>query len=178
MQRRLFALLAVAACDGSTDSTAPQDVVSVTAVQAAAVPLPMKGTYEVWGRFADPPSGCAGSGARHAGGGVETHTGRYTITTHDCITGPDFTGSFRKTNANGDVILGTYNGTTELLQPPPVIVVAVTGTLTFTGGTGRFSSIQGTQTMKGRQTIDLTPAEPTIHTVLDLDGSITLSRPD
>ncbi|MGH7630144.1 MAG: hypothetical protein ACREOF_12350 [Gemmatimonadales bacterium] len=52
------------------------------------------------------------------------------------------------------------------------------GTLTFTGGTGRFAGAGGTQTMNGRQTIDFTQGAPTIHTVLDLRGTITRRNPD
>src|SRR5688500_10962900 len=135
MYRRLFVLVAIAACGGSSDLTAPDAGGSPLAPEPVARSVPMKGTYEAWGAFAAPPSGCAGLGSQHAGGGVESHTGRYSITTQDCVVGADFTGTFIKTAANGDLLVGSYAGTTEVLQPPPVLVLAVSGTLTFTGGT-------------------------------------------
>ena len=143
---------------------------------SADVSLPMKGTYVADGAFV-PAGDCAGLASAHSGGGVETHTGRYTITTLDCILGADFTGEFTKVAANGDLMIGTYTGTTTVLQPPPSLVLAVEGTLVFTGGTGRFEGVSGSQTLSGRQTIDFTNIDPAIHTELALDGSISLPRP-
>jgi hypothetical protein len=176
MYRRLLVLVAIAACGGSSDLLAPHSGSATPVPGPTARSVPMKGTYEAWGAFAAPPSGCAGLGTQHAGGGVETHTGRYSITTQDCVVGADFTGTFTKTAANGDQLLGGYAGTTEVLQPPPVLVLAVSGTLRFTGGTGRFTGAGGTQQMTGRQTIDFTGAAPAIHTVLELAGDLTIPR--
>jgi hypothetical protein len=174
MTSRLFVVLLLGACSDSPNLTDPTDATPI-GMTSAEVPLPTKGTYDVWGSFTDAPANCAGAGARHAGGGVETHTGRYTITTHDCIIGADFTGSFIKVAANGDELTGTYAGTTEVLEPPPFLVLAVTGTISFTGGTGRFAGATGTQAMFGRQTIDFTASSPVIHTVLKLtDGTLVL----
>ena len=157
-------------CDGE-HPTAPLPL------QAAISTLPMKGTYVATGTFVE-PGACPGMAAAHSGGGVETHTGRYTITTLDCIVGPDFTGTFTKVAANGDLMFGEYRGTTTVLRPPPVLELTVAGTLVFTGGTGRFTGVSGSQTLSGRQTIDFTGTVPAIRTELELDGEIAVPHPN
>jgi hypothetical protein len=52
----------------------------------------------------------------------------------------------------------------------------VTGTLSFTGGTGHFDGASGTQTMEASQSIDVSQATLPVHTELDLHGTISLAH--
>jgi hypothetical protein len=79
---------------------------------------------------------------------------------------------------------GTYESHGGLLPPAadssstsPLLVLEISGTLTFTGGTGRFTGAIGTENMHGRQSIDVSQADLPAHTVLDLEGTITLTYP-
>ncbi len=178
----LGALLAFPACDTPTaaDFGVGADGTPVPATLAKAVELPMRGRFVADGSLV-PQADCPGLRLVSQGGGTETHTGRYTITTIDCVIGNGFTGSFTKVAADGDLLFGTYAGSTEVLEAPSasssLLVLRVTGTLNFTGGTGRFDGASGTETMEGRQSIDVSQAVLPAHTVLDLEGTITVVRP-
>jgi len=83
-------------------------------------------------------------------------------------------GTFIKTAANGDLIFGTYSGSSTVIQPPaPIGIFSVTGTLSFTGGTGRFAGATGTATMNGSLRGDFSqPGVPT-EVALVMIGSIS-----
>ncbi len=83
-------------------------------------------------------------------------------------------GTFVKTAANGDQLFGTYAGTTSVIQPPtPIGVFEMTGTLTFTGGTGRFTGAAGTTTMSGIEQADFSQTPITIQDELTMVGEIS-----
>jgi hypothetical protein len=144
--------------------------------------VPMKGTYEGTGLFTAPPAECGGFYSVFNGLGRESHTGRYTLELATCTVPVDainssFTGEFTKTTANGDLLFGVYDGATELTQAPgadsPIGVFAISGTITFTGGTGRFEGAGGTQSMTGTQWTDFSrPGFPS-RMILEFDGTIS-----
>jgi hypothetical protein len=113
-----------------------------------------------------------------AGGGTATHVGKYTIVNSHCVhpsTGALTGGRFVKTAANGDRISGTYTGNSTVIQPPPIAIFRITGTINFTGGTGRFSGATGTGTMNGSLQADFSqPGVPAPADVtLEMIGSIS-----
>ena len=84
------------------------------------------------------------------GTGTATHLGRYTLDGSEVInlaTLEVTDGSFTITAANGDTILGTYEGTAAGTSDPLVITYHVTGPVT--GGTGRFQGAHGELTWDG-----------------------------
>jgi hypothetical protein len=114
--------------------------------------------------------------------GQESHTGRYTLNHSTCTVPVDatnsaFTGEFTKTTANGDLSFGTYEGTTQLIEAPgpssAVGVFAIIGTITFTGGTGRFEGASGSQEMEGTQWTDFSQAGFASRMVLEFNGTIS-----
>ena len=112
------------------------------------------------------------------GGGTATHVGKYTIVNSHCVdlaTGALTGGTFVKTAANGDRIFGTYSGSSAIIQPPPIGIFSVTGTLHFTGGTGRFAGATGTASMNGSLRADFSqPGVPVPAEVeLVMIGSIS-----
>jgi hypothetical protein len=176
----LGALAALPACDTPTAVEVARNAAPSLHASTHATELPMRGTFVADGSLTSPED-CAGLRFVSRGGGQETHTGRYAITTIDCVIGDAFTGSFTKVAANGDLLFGTYGGSTEVLQAPsassPLLVLRVTGMLSFVGGTGRFAGASGSQTMVGRRAIDVSQATLPVHTMLDLEGSISLVHP-
>lgn len=93
------------------------------------------------------------------GTGTASHLGAVTLVSSDCITpGPNtFTfnnGHLTLTAANGDELRATYNGS---LQPipgaPPFSLYSISGTITFSGGTGRFTSASGSGYLQGTENI-------------------------
>jgi hypothetical protein len=65
-------------------------------------------------------------------------------------------------------------GSSSVIQPPaPVGIFAVTGTLTYTGGTGRFADITGTATMEGTLTADFSQQPVTAASTLIMVGEIS-----
>jgi hypothetical protein len=142
----------------------------------------MKGSYEGTGVFTAPPASCAGFYSVFGGDGQESHTGRYALHHTTCTvpidaTQSSFTGEFTKTTANGDLLFGTYEGTTRLTEAPgpssPIGVFAISGTLSFTGGTGRFEGASGGQQMVGTQWTDFSQAGYPSRMVLEFDGTIS-----
>src|SRR5215207_1789063 len=111
------------------------------------------------------------------GGGTATHVGKYTIVNSHCVdpaTGVLTDGSFTKTAANGDQLFGTYVGTSTVIQAPaPVGIFGVTGTLTYTGGTGRFAAITGTASMEGTLQADFSQQPVTATSTLIMVGEIS-----
>jgi hypothetical protein len=111
------------------------------------------------------------------GGGTATHIGRYTITNSHCVdpsTGALTGGTFLKTAANGDQLFGTYVGTAIVIQPPsPVAIFNVSGTVTFTGGTGRFAGATGTTNMAGTEQADFSQTPVSTQVTLTMLGKIS-----
>jgi hypothetical protein len=174
-------LLLLAACGSET--TAPAGESTGPADAAAAIKLvPMKGEFEGTGTFSAPPASCPGVYSTFEGGGQESHTGRYTLQIETCTVPAggavsSFSGTFTKTTANGDLIFGTHAGTATLTTPPgpssPVGVFAIDGTITFTGGTGRFAGATGQQHMEGTQWTDFSQTGFPSRMELAFDGSIS-----
>jgi hypothetical protein len=144
--------------------------------------VPIKGTYEGTGVFTAPPASCPGFYSLFEGIGRESHTGRYALSHTVCtvpidVTRSSFTGVFTKTAANGDLLTGTFEGTTRMTEAPgggsPYGVFAIIGTITFTGGTGRFVEATGTQSMEGTQWTDFSQADFPSRQVLEFDGTIS-----
>ena len=112
-----------------------------------------------------------------AGGGTATHVGKYTIVNSHCVdpgTGALTDGTFVKTAANGDQIFGTYTGGSTVIQPPaPIAIFTITGTINFTGGTGRFTGATGTATMSGSLRADFSQADVPTEVTLVMVGDIS-----
>jgi len=113
----------------------------------------------------------------YRGEGTATHTGKYDIVNSHCLnpaTGALTNGTFVKTAANGDQLFGTYEGTTSVIQPPaPIGVFEITGTVTFTGGTGRFTEATGTTTMSGIEQADFSQTPIETQDELTMVGEIS-----
>ena len=113
----------------------------------------------------------------YTGGGTATHTGKYDIVNSHCLnpaTGALTNGTFLKTAANGDQLFGTYVGSASVIQPPsPVAIFGVSGTLTFTGGTGRFAGATGTTTMSGIEQADFSQTPVVTQVELTMTGEIS-----
>jgi hypothetical protein len=182
----LLTLLAVslAGCDGRPPTAPGADPAAAAgrfeAAQANRV-VPFKEEYTASGTIA-PSAACAAGTLQVAldGGGTASHVGRYSITNSHCLdlaTGVFTNGTFVKTAANGDQLFGTYSGVGTVIVPPaPIGQFRVSGTLTFTGGTGRFAGLTGTASMSGVQTTDFSlPDFPTTVT-LHMEGAISSVR--
>jgi hypothetical protein len=164
----VLALAGAAAC-ATESTTAPLLRTEVTATSS----------YHATGTIGTAPR-CDALGLLYVhleGDGIESHVGRYTISNSHCLdpaTGVFTAGQFVKTSASGDELRGTYQGTSRILQAPaPVGIFAVDGALEFTGGTGRFVGVSGSQHMVGRQTSDFSlPGIPT-EIELRMEGTIS-----
>jgi len=169
-----LALGFVLAC-GENEPGAPTQP---TATPLAEVSRPWKESYQSSGTLA-PGTRCPAPLLLEsdAGSGTATHIGRYTIVNSHCLnpsTGELTDGSFLKTTANGDQLSGTYFGQATVVQSPaPIGTFAVSGSLTFTGGTGRFANASGTVTMTGKQTADFSQQPVVTETALTMEGTIS-----
>ena len=95
----------------------------------------------------------------------------------DPATGALTNGTFVKTVASGDQLFGTYVGSASVIQPPtPVAIFGITGTLTFTGGTGRFTGAAGTATMSGTEQADFSQTPIATQDELTMVGGISTRR--
>jgi hypothetical protein len=176
-----LALLAIFGCGQSTPLG---PAVESPTSQPGAAPasalgtVPWKESYQAFGTItADASCPAPLLLVSLEGEGTATHVGNYTIVNSHCVdpsTGALTKGTFVKTAANGDQIFGTYIGSTTVIQPPaPVGIFEVDGTLTFTGGTGRFAGATGTATMEGSLQSDFSqPGIPTQVTLVMI-GSIS-----
>ena len=176
-----FLCLAIAACDDHAP-TAPLALAGQPDGPAFSEQVPMRGSYEGTGVFTAPPASCAGFYSVFTGTGRESHAGSYTLDHTTCTVPIDathsaFTGEFTKTVANGDLLVGTYEGSTQLTEAPgagdPIGVFAIVGTITFTGGTGRFDGATGSQRMEGTQWTDFSQAGFPSRMILDFEGTIS-----
>lgn len=178
-----LALVALIGCDRSSpldpSGNSPDRQPSAAARSEPRL-VPWKESYRASGTIA-PGARCPAPGmlVSLAGGGTATHVGRYTIVNSHCVdlsTGALTDGTFIKTAANGDRLFGTYSGSSAIVQPPaPIGIFSVTGTLSFTGGTGRFAGATGTATMNGSLRGDFSqPGVPVpVEVALIMIGSIS-----
>jgi hypothetical protein len=76
--------------------------------------------------------------------GTATYIGRFTLQAPHVVNQATLTavGTYLITAANGDTITANLAGTATMVDPPNV--VAITETATVTGGTGRFAGATGT----------------------------------
>ncbi len=173
----LVAFGALIACD-HTSPVSPSSGSSTAGITAAARTVPWKESYKASGTVALDPS-CTNFQLLTSlqGGGTATHVGKYTIVNSHCVdpvTGVLTDGTFTKTAANGDQLFGTYVGNSTVIQPPaPVGIFSVTGTLTFTGGTGRFAGATGTATMAGSLQADFSQTPVSTTVTLTMVGEIS-----
>jgi len=171
-------LVAAGLLAGCDQASPVSPAASSTPLAAENAALPWKESYQASGTIA-PDAGCPAPQLLTTleGGGTATHVGKYTIVNSHCvdpITGVLTDGSFTKTAANGDQLFGTYVGNSSVIQPPaPVGIFAVTGTLTYTGGTGRFADITGTAIMEGTLTADFSQQPVTAASTLIMVGEIS-----
>ncbi len=93
------------------------------------------------------------------GTGTASHLGAVALVASDCIS-PGlnaFTfsnGHLTFTAANGDELRATYNGNLQPLSgSPPFSLYSISGTITFEGGTGRFTSASGSGYLQGTENI-------------------------
>ena len=168
--RLLPILLILVACD--------QPALTAPALLQTQV-VPIRSDYLASGTIGAAPR-CDALGLLYvslAGGGIESHIGRYTITNSHCLdpaTGEFTAGQFTKVSASGDELRGTYHGTSSVVQAPaPVGIFAVEGQLVFDGGTGRFAGAAGSQSMRGTLTSDFSQPDVPTTAELQLVGTIS-----
>jgi hypothetical protein len=168
--------VAGAGCESaSTEPSAPPSVAR------GGSDLPFSESYSAAGTITSSPSCPAGTLlVELAGGGTATHIGRYTISNSHCLdlaTGVFTNGTFLKTAPNGDQLIGTYGGGGSILEPPlpPTLVgrFAITGTIVFTGGTGRYAGASGTAAMTGTQVTNFSAQDLPTEIRLDMEGSFS-----
>jgi hypothetical protein len=173
----LAALGLLLGCD-QTSSVSPSGTSSLIPMANAAVPLPWKESYQSTGTItADAQCPSPLLLESYQGGGTATHVGNYTIVNSHClnlVTGALTGGSFVKTAANGDQLFGTYVGSASVIQPPsPIGIFSISGTVTFTGGTGRFAGATGTTTMAGTEQADFSQTPIATQVTLTMLGTIS-----
>jgi hypothetical protein len=171
----LAALGLLIGCD-QTASVSPSQ--SPLPAADAAQARPWKESYHSTGTIApDPRCPAPLLLESEAGGGTATHVGNYTIVNSHCLdprTGALTGGTFVKTAANGDQLFGTYLGTASVIQPPtPIGIFGISGTVTFTGGTGRFAGATGTTSMEGTVRGDFSQTPVPTRTELRMVGTIS-----
>ena len=175
----LAALSLLIGCDQSSSPVSPSGASSADIPMAtSAGSRPWKESYHSTGTItaaAQCPSPLLLESYR--GGGTATHTGKYDIVNSHCLdpaTGALTNGTFVKTVASGDQLFGTYVGSASVIQPPtPVAIFAITGTLTFTGGTGRFTGATGTTTISGTEQADFSQTPIATQDELTMVGEIS-----
>jgi hypothetical protein len=173
----LAALGLLLGCD-QTSSVSPSAGSSPIPVSNAAVPLPWKESYQSTGTItADAQCPAPLLLESYEGEGTATHVGKYIIVNSHCLnptTGALTGGSFVKTAANGDQLSGTYVGSASVIQPPsPIGIFGISGTVTFTGGTGRFAGATGTTSMEGTERADFSQTPVTTQVTLNMLGTIS-----
>ena len=126
----------IGASSTSASIGAPSTLSSLAVSAAAARQVPFKGTFQ-GSDTVTPPATIATSAS-----GTGTHLGRFSFT--HVITLTTLTGSAHWVAANGDSIESTSVVVSSVLGP---VVRTNTENHTITGGTGRFSSAQGSFTV-------------------------------
>jgi hypothetical protein len=102
--------------------------------------------------------------------GQLTHVGLATVTMGHCTPNPPFGpapgpivgGEITIVAANGDVLVGTYAGTVEAIEPVEGAAIRGLVHVAFTGGSGRFADAEGGATVRFWGTLHLaTPMSAT-----------------
>ena len=172
----LAVLILLLGCD-ETSSVSPSPT-PLSALANEYLPRPWKESYQASGTIA-PGGRCPAPLLLESdqGGGTATHVGKYTIVNSHCvdpITGALTGGTFVKTTANGDQIFGTYAGSATVIQAPaPVGIFSLSGTVEFTGGTGRFAGATGTTSMTGTLHGDFSQSPVPTQVTLRMIGTIS-----
>jgi hypothetical protein len=116
-------------------------LVSLAGPVSAAEQVPFRGTLAGTASITplDPPM----VAVRIEATGTATYLGRFTLEAPHVVNQATLTavGTYRITAANGDTITADLAGTATMVNPP--FVVAITETATITGGTGRFEGATG-----------------------------------
>jgi hypothetical protein len=135
------------------------------------------------------PDDCVSGGAGPAlggyiqGTGLATVVGAFQLASVDCIQtsspegDPPFafsSSSFTLTTANGDAIHATYSGTATPVSAQTPWLLALRGTVTFTGGTGRFAKVKGSGTLSGIEDISPLQSLQPARGYLTLTGQISV----
>ena len=120
---------------------------------------------------------CPGFEGHIRGVGYSTELGAVSVQATDCFIPTDFSGQnfafaskpgtvVTLTTSSGDTLVGTTQGTATG-QPFPI--EAISGKVTFTGGTGRYKNATGSGSIEGIENIGTTPATG----ILVISGTIT-----
>ena len=132
----------------SSVSAAPAGGLSGTAAAKLSKPdVPFSGVVTGEVAFDKNPLGCgAGFTAITAAKGPASHLGLTSWYSEHClVNGSDIVGEVLVlTAANGDEVHATYTGKAGGFPPAIGGPIAVTGTIVFSGGTGRFKNASGT----------------------------------
>jgi hypothetical protein len=116
-----------------------------------------------------------------SGNGLATAIGDFKLTSTDCISSatqppqPPF--SFSSTDftlaATGGTIRATYTGTATPVSELTPWLLALKGTVTFTGGTGAYSKVKGGGTLTGVEDISPTAVGLPARGFVTLSGQIS-----
>ena len=120
---------------------------------------------------------CHGFEGHIQGVGYSTELGAVSVQATDCFVQTDSSGQnfafaskpgtvVTLTTSSGDTLIGTTQGTATG-QPFPI--EAISGRVTFTGGTGRYKNAAGSGSIEGIENIGTTPATG----ILVISGTIT-----
>jgi hypothetical protein len=116
-------------------------LVSLAGPVSAGDQIPFKGTLS--GTAVVTPLSPPFVAVRIDATGSATHLGRFTLVAPHVVNGATLVGvgTYLITAANGDTITADLAGTAVMVEPPNVL--AITETATVTGGTGRFAGATG-----------------------------------
>jgi hypothetical protein len=116
-------------------------LVSLAGPVSAGEQIPFKGTLS--GTAVVTPLNPPIVAVRIDATGTATHLGRFTLDAPHVVNAATLVGvgTYLITAANGDTITADLAGTAVMVEPPNVI--AITETATVTGGTGRFAGATG-----------------------------------
>lgn len=116
-------------------------VVALAGPVSAGDEVPFRGTLA--GTATVTPLGGPMVAVEITASGTATYLGRFTLLAPHVVNQATLTatGTYLITAANGDTITADLAGTARMVEPPNV--VAITETATVTGGTGRFAGATG-----------------------------------
>ncbi len=161
-------IILAAACTQDAPTTISADALSLSSASAVKM-LPFRATYHFTaGLTPVPPEVCPTQLADIATGqGNATHLGRFAGETFSCVDLGNLRltdGRFTFTAADGSQVHGTYEADLVPLSPT---LIAIAGTFTITGGTGRFQGATGGGSLTGHVNL------ATGASMLDFDGEIS-----
>lgn len=128
--------------------------------------------------YAQAPAGGGAANGDITGTGMSSPVGAITMSSQDCITSaspylmPPLSFSSKQVTlqaSNGDQLIAQYQGTAT---PQADGTLVLSGTFTFTGGTGKYAGVKGTGTVDGVEDISTAPAKGFVI----LNGQISSSR--